>query len=141
MNWRRLTDPVTAWWNHYTDRLAGKLPKGLKRSGQWPAVRDEHLQQHPKCACCGGTKKLRVHHIEPFHVNPNRELDPRNLITLCEAKKYGINCHLFLGHLGNWKRWNPFVVLSAAGWKLRLSGRCPKIAAAINTWLEERPIA
>jgi hypothetical protein len=38
------------------------------------------------------------------------ELTPDNLITLCESKKYGITCHLFVGHRGNYRLFNPDVV-------------------------------
>lgn len=80
---------------------------------------------------------MRVHHVVPFHVDPSRELDPSNLMTLCEAKKYGINCHLLVGHLGNWRRWNPFVWLHANQWRRRLSGTCSQIARAVAEWLQE----
>lgn len=65
---------------------------------------------------CGGRKMVEVHHKVPFHVDPARELDPANLITLCESKKGGVNCHLFLGHLGNYKHANPTVAEDAANW-------------------------
>jgi 5-methylcytosine-specific restriction endonuclease McrA len=78
-----------------------------KRSSRWSEVRALHIQKHPACAYCGGTKDLEAHHVRPFHLWPELELDPRNLITLCEA--IGHQCHLRIGHLGNWSRFNPFV--------------------------------
>jgi 5-methylcytosine-specific restriction enzyme A len=84
----------------------GKVPKGSKRSSHWPKLRKEHLEKYPTCALCGGTKKLEVHHIKPFHLHPELELDPNNFITLCESTKHGVNCHLFFGHLGNFKQVN-----------------------------------
>jgi hypothetical protein len=92
------------------DRIQGKAPKGAKRSPDWRDVRKAHLNHHPNCACCGSSKKVEVHHIVPFHVAPDQELNPNNLISLCENKKYGINCHLLLGHLGNYRNINPSVV-------------------------------
>jgi 5-methylcytosine-specific restriction enzyme A len=53
---------------------------------------------------CGGTKKLQVHHIYPVHISPRLELEPSNLITLCRAKKYGLDCHLFIGHRGDFRK-------------------------------------
>jgi 5-methylcytosine-specific restriction protein A len=84
----------------------GKVPVGSKRSNKWPAARKAHLAAHPTCALCGGDKKLEVHHIKPFHLHPELELDPSNFITLCESTKHGVNCHLFFGHLGNFKQVN-----------------------------------
>ena len=87
------------------DFLAGRPSK---RSGKWPEVRATHLKEEPKCAWCGGTAKLEVHHMLPFHLDPTKELDPNNLITLCEVA--GSNCHFDIGHGGSsWKDYNPNV--------------------------------
>ena len=77
---------------------------GAPRSGQWPRVRRVHLEREPACQACGRRKALEVHHVEPFHVDPARELDPTNLITLC-----GDPCHFVHGHLMGWSRVNPSV--------------------------------
>lgn len=86
--------------------LKGKYPLSSKRSKEWPGVRRFYLDNHPMCEVCGGNEKLEVHHIKPFHLFPELELDYDNLITLCESKKYGINCHLFIGHRGNYRNIN-----------------------------------
>ena len=75
----------------------------VERSHKWPAVQRLHLKFEPKCACCGSTKKLNVHHKKPFHLFPELELDLNNLITLCMDKE----CHLKIGHGGNFKDYNP----------------------------------
>lgn len=82
-----------------TEYFAG-LPA---RSPKWAAVRGAHLKRNPTCAACGSKDNLEVHHVRPFHLFPNLELDPANLMTLCEN---GGNCHLMLGHLKNWKSYN-----------------------------------
>lgn len=82
---------------------------GHARSPHWPKVEAAHLAAEPFCRYCGGTKSLQVHHKEPFHLDPTKELDPTNLITLCEDYKDGVECHLHVGHLGNWKSFNPHV--------------------------------
>jgi len=94
---RRLLD----WWR-------GKPNLG-KRSPKWRKVRAEHLKSYPCCAACGGTKKLEVHHILPFHLFPAQELCRDNLMTLCEAR----GCHLIFGHVWSWKGWNPTAVEDA----------------------------
>ena len=91
------------------DQLKGKLPFGFARSKDWPKVRKEHLKTNPVCVVCGGSKKLEVHHITPVHIDPSMELWLTNLITLCEAKKNGLNCHLAVGHIGSYKCHNPDV--------------------------------
>lgn len=91
---------------HLIDAAKGKHPLGVARSGKWPAVRKAFLTVHPACEVCGGTKKLEVHHKRPFHLHPDLELDPDNLITLCESGANGVNCHLAVGHLGNFKSFN-----------------------------------
>lgn len=78
------------------------------RSSKWPKVREEHLKSQPECQACGTRENLNVHHILPFHTNPEMELDPNNLITLCESKSF--NCHYGLGHGKNWMKFNPNVI-------------------------------
>ena len=90
------------------------------RSSKWPALRKEWLMDYPCCAVCGGTKKLEVHHILPVHLFPYYELEPTNLITLCESKNHGVNCHLFVGHLGDYSRYNPDVRKDSCYWDNKL---------------------
>lgn len=94
-----------------------------KRSSHWPKLRAEHLKRQPTCAACGRSKSLEVHHILSFHDHPELELDPVNLLTLCEA---GPNCHLTFGHLRNWKTNNPLVVFDAALYLQRIKQYGPK---------------
>jgi 5-methylcytosine-specific restriction protein A len=82
------------------------------RSGKWPEVQKAHLAVQPKCAACGGDNGINVHHIQPFHIHPELELDPTNLITLCMG--YPWECHLMVGHGGSFKARNPDVVKDAA---------------------------
>ena len=81
------------------------------RSSKWPAVRLLMLHINPTCAACGGTYRLQVHHIKPFHLFPRLELVYTNLITLCEDPK--CEHHFEIGHLKNWKTNNPNVVADA----------------------------
>lgn len=74
------------------------------RSPQWPGVRKRHLELFPACSGCGRLKQVQVHHVEPFHLKPELELDQNNLITLCPI------CHLSLGHLFSFRSWNADVV-------------------------------
>jgi hypothetical protein len=108
---------------HLIDAAQGKHPLTAKRSSKWPTVRKHHLEQHPACEVCGGTEKLEVHHKRPFHLLPELELDPANLITLCEANHGGLNCHLAIGHLGNFKAFNPTVADDAAAWRQKIETR------------------
>jgi 5-methylcytosine-specific restriction enzyme A len=104
------------------DAIQGKAPLSSKRSPHWPTVRKHFLQLHPTCAVCGGVSKLEVHHKQPFHINPSLELDMNNLITLCESGKNGVTCHLFFGHLGNYKSVNPNVEQDSLVWSTKLRG-------------------
>ena len=81
------------------DTIASKFG-GTKRSSKWRSVRNKFIESNDECACCGSMKKLQVHHIEPFCIAPERELDTTNLITLCSR------CHLFVGHCGWWAAYN-----------------------------------
>jgi len=108
---------------HVKDVIQGKATVGQKRSSKWPTVRKHHLEAHPTCAVCGGDEVIEVHHIKPYHKNPELELDPNNLITLCESKSFGIVCHRAVGHLGYYKKTNINVVEDSAYWNKRLSNK------------------
>ncbi len=101
-------------------------PDDSKRSSKWPAVRKKHLEEHPTCAACGNDKihELQVHHVKMFNKHPDLELCPENLITVCEASGAKI-CHLYLAHLGSWKRCNPNIREMAAEY-LKLVGEAEK---------------
>lgn len=75
------------------------------RSPKWQDVRKQHLEKEPCCMACGSCIKPEVHHIIPVHIDNTKELDPNNLITLCD--KY---CHFIFGHLMNYKSWNTNVI-------------------------------
>src|SRR4051812_46719243 len=96
------------------DRRGGVMRKPMdsKRSPHWRIVRKAFLMGK-SCAVCGGTKRLEAHHKVPFHLDMSLEPNPFNLIALCEGKK-SINCHLIVGHLGNFRGFNPDVEMDAA---------------------------
>lgn len=83
---------------------------GAPRSPRWASVREAHLRSHPVCALCGSSIRLNVHHIQPFHLYPEKELDPTNLVTLCESENWGFQCHLIVGHGGNFRYENKNVL-------------------------------
>lgn len=81
------------------------------RSKEWPKIEKAFLKEHPACAACGETSKLQVHHVEPFHLHPEKELDMSNLITLCMGSN---KCHILLGHGDSFRMYNPNIRSDAA---------------------------
>lgn len=106
-------------WRNFAERLEGKAPHGARRSSRWRRTRDQFLKGN-RCAVCGGKRSLIAHHEIPFYLAPDLELNPANLIPLCEAGRFGINCHLLIGHLGNWRRFNVIARADVAFWHDRL---------------------
>jgi 5-methylcytosine-specific restriction endonuclease McrA len=119
------------------DEILGVDPRGdhpsKKRSPKWPKVMHAYLAEHPTCECCGAKKGLNIHHVIPYHLAPERELDPTNLITLCVT---GHDCHLLIGHAGQFAGTDPFVreiaglirklvALDTAALKLIHAKNCP----------------
>lgn len=90
--------------SYISDRVRGKAPKGARRSKSWGKVRREHLKKSSRCVVCSKRKKLEVHHIIPFYLAPHLELESSNLLTLCRGT---FNCHLLVGHLGDYRAINP----------------------------------
>jgi 5-methylcytosine-specific restriction protein A len=92
------------------EKIQGRVPLGSKRSSKWRSVERAYLFDWPNCVGCGSDKRLEVHHVRPFHLEPELELDPGNLITLCRR------CHLLFGHFDDWKKFNLSVRSNARGW-------------------------
>lgn len=90
---------------------------GAARSSQWPTVEKAFLAKNPTCAVCGKNKDLNIHHRQPFHLHPELELEPTNLITLCRQH------HEWWGHLGNWKSYNVDVEVDSATWNQKIKSR------------------
>lgn len=82
------------------------LGVSAKRSNHWPTVEKHFRETHPKCQVCGDDTRLQVHHKQPFHLKPELELDPSNLISLCMGKH---ECHLLIGHGDDFHAYNPEV--------------------------------
>jgi len=98
-------------WKQVFDRVQGKAPPGAKRSPAWRTVRREYIKAFDSCECCdrkGARYQLEAHHVIPYHLAPDMELDFMNIMTMCRR------CHLIIGHLGGWARINPQVVAWSA---------------------------
>lgn len=80
--------------------------KATDRSPHWPSVEHKFKKTQPVCEACGSTKLIQVHHVKPFHLHPELELDPSNLISLCMGPN---ECHLRIGHGDDFKSYNPNV--------------------------------
>lgn len=98
------------------------LKHGLHRSPHWEGVEKQFIKDHPNCFACEsqdyGKVGVQVHHaITPYHIailceRPDLELDPRNLVCLCETEKNrpAQNHHLLIGHLKEFESYNPDVL-------------------------------
>ena len=75
---------------------------------QWRQTRNEFIELQPRCQCCAREKNLQVHHVLPWHLFPSFRYDLNNLLTMCQA------CHLRLGHMNNWKKFN-YRILTSVG--------------------------
>lgn len=91
--------------------LVREHAKKTKRSPKWPGVEQAFLKMHKTCAACGTTTRLQVHHVQPYHLFPELELDPNNLIALCMGPN---ECHLKIGHGDNFRSFNKNVLQDAS---------------------------
>lgn len=102
--------------------------KSRERSPQWDNVRDAFIKKQPLCLACGDTKHLQVHHVKPFHLHPELELDEHNLIVLCMGAH---ECHLLLGHGDSFQSHNPHVREHAKRFRVAYAkGRAEIVAEA-----------
>lgn len=104
--------------------------KKKSRSGGWSHIRNLFLKTHSECAACDSTTLLQVHHVKPFHLFPELELDPENLITLCGWRNL---CHWQLGHGALYPCWVPEIRARAAQIK---SARANKLLEEVKGIIE-----
>ena len=94
---------------------------GGVRSNRWPRIRRDFLSINPTCAACGKAKKflkpLEIHHIQPYNLFPEKELEFDNLITLCRL------CHLLFGHLDSFRSYNLNVKIDTGIMLLKIKSR------------------
>lgn len=97
---------------HLVRVLHSQLRESAKaaRSPEWRSVEKGKVEAQKVCEICGSSVRLQVHHVEPFYVKPDMELDPSNLVVLCMDTN---ECHFKVGHGGGmghgWKGWNPLI--------------------------------
>ena len=98
---QRLKDLFESWLEAYQNRDSERT-LGAARSSVWPKFRAEHIKDY--CELC--LKKdipLELHHILPFNLYPELELDHTNVVTGCRS------CHLKFYHLGSFRSFNEFI--------------------------------
>jgi hypothetical protein len=127
---------ITAWLTSWLP-LAWQ-PKQIlamrQRASQWKQLRAEHLLKEPRCAACGRSTELAVHHVIPVSFDESRQLDPGNLITLCAQP-----CHIVFGHFMNYQCYNKDVRKMAADYKRALHKRKCLHAELRLTTYADRP--
>lgn len=99
---------------------------GAERSSQWSSFKVQFAKTHPKvCAVCGTTKGLQLHHKTPFSRDKSRELDPTNVVWLCEQGEH--SCHLIFGHLYSFFSYNLDLDNTIKEWNVLITNRPTKL--------------
>lgn len=94
--------------------LFRRIINRIRRPASVTRAQHHHVARHPSCAACGSEVSVQAHHIDPYNKFPSMASNPDNFISLCE----GVNeCHLKVGHGGNWHYYNPTVVQDAADFR------------------------
>jgi len=92
---------------------------GAQRAPEWNEFRKAHIKS--SCEACGRKSKflkpLQLHHILPFHLYPDKELEVTNIITFCD------DCHLLVGHLMNFSSYNKECREDAKLWRAKITNR------------------
>lgn len=76
------------------------------------AAMESYRRYHPRCEACGKTP-VDVHHIIPVAADPDLADRQYNMMSLCK------DCHLVLGHNGNFGRYVVNVREIVAGMQIR----------------------
>ena len=105
------------------DRWADGRSFGRQRSMEWKQFRAGIIKAQPTCIICGGCESLEAHHLKPFHLFPELEMEETNIAVLCD--KPGRCCHFVWGHFYNWRTYNPKLHIAVAFWKVHRRGKKP----------------
>ena len=107
------------------------LVAGSKRNSGWHKASEAYIREVGQCEFCGAKLgeegvELEVHHVEPFHVRPDLEMEKSNWAVLCRKPH---DCHRLVGHFRNFSLWNPLLRPFLEIWKfvLRLATAMLKI--------------
>jgi 5-methylcytosine-specific restriction protein A len=101
----------------YAKIIGEPLLFGVPRAPEWRSLSREWLEEFPCCAVCEGTRGCVPHHKKPVHLYPQFELHRGNLVTMCPR------CHLLLGHLNDWRSYNPDLDADVRTWRAKLLRR------------------
>ncbi len=112
-----ITQFYKSYIGHTTNHVFG-LNTSNSRHPKWKSISLNYRKKMGKCAVCGKTTNLVVHHKMPFHMNPEKELDENNFVVLCENRP--VNCHYLFGHLMNWQGYNPNINEDIETWNKKL---------------------
>ena len=98
----------------FEDRTFGAL-----RSSQWKIVRRINIKDYCElCEVKGGLlRPLELHHVKPYHLFPELELEPSNFITVCRP------CHLRYAHLSSFHSYCLDIKELAREWQERRRDR------------------
>lgn len=87
--------------------LLRRILNRIRRPSAVTSAQHRHVQRNPACVACGSMRSVQAHHVAPWNLFPELGADPNNFISLCESET---ECHLLIGHGGNFKFYNPDVV-------------------------------
>lgn len=75
----------------------------VRETYKYRKIMKQYSLEHPVCQFCGiSGGRIDVHHKIPVSQAPELACDKSNLITLHRKPQ----CHLVVGHHGNWKDFN-----------------------------------
>ena len=78
-------------------RRENRLPREARRSEAYESFRQDHVSRVGRCARCGSSERLRLHHRVRSRERPDLLFDLDNVEVLCSACHMRI--HRRLGHL------------------------------------------
>ena len=102
------------------------------RDPRWKSLRNRFIFENPCCAVCGKCDNLIVHHKLPVSLFPHKQLDWSNLVTLCENNNF--NCHFVVGHLMDWRNYNPDIDRDIKYWNQKLFNTHEKSSSNFLWW-------
>ena len=110
-------------WLWLTKQPDERAYLGTPRVAGWAKLAKVHLRVYPACQVCGRRTNVVPHHKLPVSFRPDLELDPDNLVTLCNGHRSFGGCHQWVGHLGDPHSYNPDVMPDIDIWREKMAAK------------------
>ena len=108
---------VYAYPEQWSEMGDAERTLGAERSPKWKQFCKDMEKMWGNRCLVTDSEIIQWHHVLPFHLFPESELDPQNVRPLRP------DVHFLLAHLGKWASYNENILRDIEIWKAKIANR------------------